>query len=432
MAALMLASFFAFADRNIFFLLMPAIEKALSISDTRLSLLAGAAFAVFYSVMAIPFGWAADRVNRRNLIVAGVFCWSVATVLCGLARTYDELFLARISVGVGEATLIPTAISMIGDSFPFESRGRVIGLFTASIMLGSGLAQVVGGYVLRLLHGAGTVHVPVFGHLQVWQAAFVAVGLPGFLVALFLLSVSEPRRAKLPTSAASSDTPTTPSNLTGHVRAHKNAYALTLAAYTTFSFVSFAIVPWSPTLFVRNYGLTAADAGMLLGVATLLGGVPGTVTGGMLGDYWGRAGRVGARFRLTIFWSLTVIPATIGITMFGVRMAAFSWFVMFFIQSMCYASGTAVMQDMTPPRFRGRAVSVWYLVTGVGGYSLGPTATALVTDSVFHRPLMLPYSILVVTVFGAALTLPLAWYGLRPFQRARDAVKLGESTLSRT
>lgn len=430
MAALMLASFFAFADRNIFFLLMPAIEKSLQISDTKISLLAGAAFAVLYSVMAIPFGWAADRVNRRNLVVAGILCWSIATVLCGLARTYDELFVARISVGIGEATLIPTAISMIGDSFAFESRGRVIGVFTGSIMLGAGLAQVVGGYVLNALQGIGSINLPIFGTLEVWQAAFVAVGLPGLFVVAFTLSVREPARTRWTHSAHVAEAPTKQISLIEHMRAHKRAYALTLAVYTTFSFVSFAIVPWGPTLLVRNFGLTAGNAGMVLGWATVLGGVPGTVAGGLLGDHWGKIGSVGARLRLTILWAIAVIPIIVGITLLGVRLAVFSWFVLFFVQSMCYASGTAVMQDMTPPRFRGRAVAIWYLVTGVGGYSLGPTATALVTDMVFHRQQMLPYSLLSVTIVGAILTIPLGLYGLRPFHRARKAVQLGESAIS--
>ncbi len=430
MTALMLASFFAFADRNIFFLLMPAIESSLRINDTRISLLAGAAFAVFYSVMAIPFGWAADRVNRRNLIVAGILCWSVATVLCGLARTYEELFLARVSVGVGEATLIPTAISMIGDSFPFESRGRAIGFFTASVMLGAGLAQVVGGYVLHALQGVGVIRLPVFGILRVWQAAFVVVGLPGFLVAAFTLWVREPKRTGWVRTTGRGADAVQPTTLSAHMRTHKAAYLLTLGAYTAFSFASFAIVPWGPTLLVRNFHLSAGDAGMLLGVATLLGGVPGTVAGGMLGDHWGKIGLIGARFRLTILWSLAIVPTIVGITLSGVTLAVVSWFALFFIQSMCYASGTAVMQDMTPPRLRGRAVAVWYLVTGVGGYSIGPTATAVVTDLVFHRQTMLPYSILIVTIFGAVVTLPLGWCGLRPFHRAREAVKLGEGALS--
>ena len=145
-------------------------------------------------MMGIPFAWLADRGSRRNLIVVSVTFWSVMTALCGLAHNFVTLFLARIGVGVGEAGLSPAAYSMIADSFPAQKRARPLGVYAAGAILGSGLALIIGGAVVRLgQHGAAR-RAAGLGELKTWQLAFLIVSVPGPLLALVLLLVREPRR----------------------------------------------------------------------------------------------------------------------------------------------------------------------------------------------------------------------------------------------
>lgn len=430
LSALMLASFFSFADRNIFNLLVPTIEHDLGVSDTQISLLQGLAFALFYSVMAVPFGWAVDRINRRNLIIAGMTTWCSATVLCGLADTFGELFAARMLVGLGEATLIPAGVSMIADSFPAERRGRMLGFFTAALMTGSGAAQIFGGFILQSFDETALVQVPLLGKIEVWQAAFLCVGLPGFLVVAFLFTVQEPgrhRAADLQYRLRSSRQ----ISFFQHVWLHKTTFIYVFGAYAAYTYVSFGTLSWGATLFIRNYGLAAGETGILMGAIALVGGAAGTIIGGMLGDFWTANGAVGLRFRLPLIWAFSILPVSLGYTLSdSVVIAALSYFVMFFIQSICYGSATAVIQDCTPPQWRGLSTAVWYLVTGLAGYSLGPTVTALLTDRVFYDQAALPYSILFMAIPGVIVTIVFTLLGLRPFERTRAEVMRGNDWLS--
>ena len=125
-----IAYMFSFIDRYILGLLIDPIKADLGLSDTQIGLLLGPAFAIFYATMGLPLGYLADRVKRVWIVSVGVFVWSLATVASGFAQKFSQLFIARMGVGIGEATLSPCAISMITDSFPKKDRGKPIGFYT--------------------------------------------------------------------------------------------------------------------------------------------------------------------------------------------------------------------------------------------------------------------------------------------------------------
>jgi MFS family permease len=191
----MIAYILSFVDRQIIALLIVPIQADLQITDTQFSLLIGFAFALFYAIMGLPLARWADVGPRPFIISAGVIVWSIATAMCGLARTFGQLFLARIGVGGGEAALSPTAYSIITDSFPKSKLGRALGVYSMGAFLGSGLAFIVGGGVVELLEDLGGLSLPIVGTIKPWQGAFFIVGLPGVLVGLlFYLTVSDPER----------------------------------------------------------------------------------------------------------------------------------------------------------------------------------------------------------------------------------------------
>jgi len=417
MGVLMLATLFSFIDRYIFNLLLPQIQHDLHLTDTRASLLQGVAFGIFYSVMAIPFGLLVDRTNRRNLVAAGITVWTLATISCGMSSSFAQLLAARIGVGVGEAVLMPAAMSIIVDLFPPERRGRALGIFTTAVFIGGGGSSLVGGAVLAGFGARHLVVLPIFGALAVWKAAFITVASPGLLVALLALTFREPARQITPQMLEARHSK---SSIVAYMRQHPAPFFYVLGSHTIFTLVSFSFFPWVPTLFIRSYHVTGAQAGFAVGLGTLGMGIVGSLIAGWLGDRWTKQNKVGAKFRLTLLWWIGMVPTTICTVLSGnLVLAALFFAVYHMFNCFAYASASATMQDMVPDDLRGRTAAMWFLVTGVIGQGLGPLSTALVTDHLFHNEMDLRYSVIVVMVPCAIAGLLITWFGLKPYDRLR-------------
>ena len=192
LAVLVIVYVFNFLDRQIISILAERIRADLGVTDAELGFLYGTAFAVFYALFGIPLGRLADVWDRRKLIALGLAVWSAMTALSGLARTFPALALARIGVGIGEASAAPAAFSLLSDWFPRERRATVLAIYSSGIYLGAGLGLVVGGFVVDRWDAAFPTAAP-FG-LRGWQAAFFIVGLPGLLLALWVRTLREPAR----------------------------------------------------------------------------------------------------------------------------------------------------------------------------------------------------------------------------------------------
>ncbi|UYV16121.1 spinster family MFS transporter [Porphyrobacter sp. ULC335] len=181
-----------FIDRQILSILAVDIKRDLSLTDGQLGFLGGAAFAVFYALFGVPLGRLADRWHRVRLLTIGLVLWSTMTALSGFARNYLTLSLARMGVGVGEATASPTAYSLISDYFPSRQRATALAIYSSGLYLGGGISLFIGAKISQVWDaaypGGG------MGGLVGWQAAFLAVGLPGLIVALWVASLREPER----------------------------------------------------------------------------------------------------------------------------------------------------------------------------------------------------------------------------------------------
>src|ERR1700688_1292291 len=194
---LMVCYALSFVDRQILSLLVGPMKHDLAISDTRIGLLQGIAFAAFYSLMGLPLGRLADTRNRRNVIVVGIVLWSFLTGACSAARSFWSLFLARMGVGVGEATLSPSAFSLISDYFPKEKLGGALSVYSMGIFIVSGLALMAGGSVVDAVTRMPAVPLPLLGSVAPWRLTFLIVGAPGLAIALLLFTVREPIRRQL-------------------------------------------------------------------------------------------------------------------------------------------------------------------------------------------------------------------------------------------
>jgi MFS family permease len=194
LSILVLCYLFNYIDRNILSILAEDVKRDLGLSDSTIGFLYGTAFAVFYAVFGIPFGRLADAWIRKNLISVGLFFWSLMTALTGTASNFPLLAIYRVGVGVGEASLGPSAYSLIFDMFPQRLRGLALSIYSGGIYLGAALGFALGGFIVdtwtRLHPDPATAP---FG-LAAWQVAFFAVGIPGLLMAVWVWTLREPAR----------------------------------------------------------------------------------------------------------------------------------------------------------------------------------------------------------------------------------------------
>lgn len=181
-----------FVDRQILSILANDIKADLGVDDAQLGFLYGTAFAIFYALFGIPLGRLADGWFRLRLLSIGLALWSCMTVLSGFSRNMTTLTVARIGVGVGEASANPSAYSLIADWFPKRVRATALSIYSAGLFVGSGLSLLIGGTIVEAWNGAYPAGGPL--GLVGWQAAFVIVGLPGLVLALWVLSLREPVR----------------------------------------------------------------------------------------------------------------------------------------------------------------------------------------------------------------------------------------------
>ncbi|HIG41733.1 MAG TPA: MFS transporter [Gammaproteobacteria bacterium] len=192
LGVLVLVYIFNFIDRNILSILAEDIKADLAITDAQMGFLYGTVFAVFYAVFGIPLARFADVWTRRNLISIGLSVWSVMTAASGLARSFGALAACRIGVGIGEASASPAAYSMLSDYYPPHRRATVIAIYASGVYIGAGIGIFLGGYILDAWAEAYPTDAP-FG-LRGWQVAFMMVGIPGILMAIWVRTLREPIR----------------------------------------------------------------------------------------------------------------------------------------------------------------------------------------------------------------------------------------------
>ena len=193
LAVLVLVYVLNFLDRQIISILAEEIKADLGITDAEIGFLYGTAFAVFYAIFGIPLGRLGDVWSRRSLIALGLSFWSVMTAVSGLARSFGQLAAARVGVGIGEASATPAAFSMLSDSFPQRVRGTVLAIYSSGIYIGAGLGLLIGGQIVdrwNVAYPGGDGPLGLAG----WQAAYLAVGLPGLLLAIWVRTLREPVR----------------------------------------------------------------------------------------------------------------------------------------------------------------------------------------------------------------------------------------------
>lgn len=395
LAALFVAYVISFVDRMIIGLLVEPMKADLQLTDTQISLLHGAAFAIFYTIAGIPLGRLLDRVSRTRVVAAGIVVWSLMTIACGLVSRYGHLFLARVGVGAGEATLSPAAYSLISDSFPPRRLGLAMGIYSVASTMGAGLAFLLGAAVVSLVSQGEELVLPFFGSLRVWQAAFVIVGIPGLVIAPLFLLLRDPR------PAATVEQPTVVPSISEVFRYCRGRAGLLLGAMFGVGCVNtcaYATLSWMPAFLGRGHGMSLTDAGYAVGVTVMIGGMVGYLGGGRLCDKLGGGPRVRLYFASVtaatgiLFGVFPLLDnVTVALVLFTGAFAAMT--------APTGAALTSLLQAM-PSNMRATVSAVYVFVVNILGMTLGPTLTAVIGDSFFPQDDGIRYAIAIVTIGG--------------------------------
>ncbi len=414
---LTIAYVFSYIDRSILGLLVDPVKADLKLTDADIGYVSGVAFAIFYATMGLPLGWLADRTRRTRLVAVGVTLWSLATVACGLAGSFTHLFLARMSIGIGEATLSPAAMSLIGDSFPPEKRGKPVALYSAALGLGAGIAGLASAAIVAWTKGSALIALPLLGDVKPWQMTFIIVGLPGLLIALAFMVMREPPRQSA--GGASNDV----AAALGEVGRNLGAYAALTVMVCVMTITAYSQGYFAPSAFTRVYGWPAERFALYSGLASLvLGPVTMAVTG-WLNDRMAARGVTDAPFRLTVIAFVAMVPMATLPFFLGNAWATFALHALSTVPiAMVTAAALLALLAITPAAVRGQVVALYYVAISLSGLLLGPTTVGKLSTQVYGEG-HLGWAIGTTTaLYGIVplLLLPMIW---RAYHRKLESIK---------
>jgi len=378
---LMVAYAFSIVDRTGLGLLVQPIEADLHISDSLMGLLQGLAFAAFYSLLGLPLGLVADRFNRRALISGGIVVWSLATMVCGLSSGFSGLFLARLGVGAGEATLSPAGASMIADYFPPRERSKAYGVYAVGTSIGAGMAFLLVATAIGWANHLRIAYPHPFGPLAAWKIVFLLLGAPGLLVgAIFALTVKEPVRKELP--AATPDCP--PAPLWRHLAQSKWVYFGVIAG-TVLNFTAiYALLAWFPTYLIRVHGMSAVEIGRLLGSFGVPCGIVSCLGSGWIAAWLDKRGRADAAVLVALGGVVVFTLGGIAAAFAATGLQAVIFYCVLSLSTNCAAvSALTALNRITPNTLRGQVIAIFSLSTGLIAVSVGPLSVGLLSDHVF-------------------------------------------------
>jgi MFS family permease len=410
-------------DRNILSLLIEPIKHDLHISDTRASFLIGGAFVLFYMLLGLPISRLADVHSRRLIIGIGIACWSVMTCLCGFAQSYWQLFFARAGVGAGESALAPATYSIMTDSFPREKLPRAMAIISMGFTGGIAIASLAGGAVVQMISGIHELVLPVIGSVRPWQMVFFVVGLPGFVIALMMASVDEPRRRGLisrHTTATAGPVRALPvMDVVRFFAAERATFVPMFVAMGIKTLLAFGSGLWLPSFFVRTYHWTIPQIAYAQGVIVLFTSIAGLLGGGWLAEILARRGFDDANIRVLLIATILVLPTSVLFPLMPTPTLALVLFgANYFFAAIGIAPANAALQIVTPNEMRGQIRAAYQFVFNVIGYFLGPLFVALFTDYVFKSDLAIRYSLTASAAIVGPIAIVITWWGLKPYARS--------------
>ena len=410
-------------DRNILSLLLQSIKHDLKLSDGQMGLLLGLAFSIVYLVLSFPLSRIADKRSRKTMIAIGVAFWSLCTAACGLARSFWPMFIARAGLGAGEAVNGPATYSLLGDSFPRERLPRAMAILNLGFVAGTAITLIIGGIVIAAL---SKVHVvlPVLGEMKTWQLAFFAVGLPGLLVALLTMTITEPARRGLGAKRATGAVPV--SEVAAYLVRNGRFYGALFASVFITGIVTNGSLNFRAAFFERTYHWPAQQYALVNGVVSLFASPLGLIAGTWLCERWNRRHHDG-NLRVALFAYVVAIPFNV-----AAPLMPQAW-----MSVACVATGgalalmaapplVAAMQSITASNVRAQINSLYLLVfSGITGM-VGPGVIGWLTD-LQHDENKLGLVIAFTSLVALPISTAIMFLALKPYGRMIEQIKAEEA-----
>jgi len=419
LALLNIAYLVAFFDRIVLSLLLIPLQSDFSLSDTQLGMLSGIAFGLFYSILGLPAGHLADRINRRDLIVGGMLLWSAATIACGFTQGFIALFVFRMAVGVGEAVLHPAATSMITDLFRPEQRARAMGVYLMAGAAATMIAMLIGGPLVRLFEMTPGLSFPIVGELRVWQATFIAAGFPGVVLAIVLrFTMVEPDRVF---SGNEKRDPMGWREVGQFLGENRRAMSCHIIGVPVSLMGSLALISWLPVYFQRVHDWHVGQTAVAYAFTGGITAIAGALLVGFVPPWLRRRGHSDATFRTCLFGGLWLNG-------FGVlaMLSAQPWVAMGFIALSAFVTMVPAITALTcvgeiaPNRIRGRVAALYAVATGIIANALSAFLVGLMSQHLFDGPTSIRDALLVMFSFSLVVGGGIVAYGLPAYRRTMD------------
>ncbi len=377
LASLILLYVIGIIDRKIIALMIDPIKASIGVDNIQMGMLQGLSFTLMSSLVVVPVGWMVDRYDRRLILAMGVFIWSSATIGTGLSHSYGQMFVARMFVGAGEAVLVPVALSLIADLYAVRHLAVANSIFTSAASVGSGTALMAGGAMMAWL---ASKQLPY--DLEPWRAAFILCGLTGYVAALLVLVMRDPR------SKAAVDPARTPSNwkaFSAFVRASRKLLICQFLGFVSASTVMYSYSSWSAHYLMRHFGWDVRDAGLVFGSIVGFCAPAGVIGGGFLVSHFLKRGRQTAHFDVPILAFIVGGPLmATAYLMPSAELMLGTLAVGTFLFSFYAAGSWTTLQLIPPPTMRGRLSAFYVALLGIagggGGPLLAPTMASLLGD----------------------------------------------------
>ena len=381
---LTVVSMFSIADRLVFSILLEDIKAEFDFSDFQIGLLGGLAFAATYVIVGFPAARLADRSVRKNIVSAAIAFWSLMTAVCGLASGFWTLFMARTGVGVGEGCSGPASQSLVSDYFPRRELAKAMGFLTLGATMGTAGGLIVGGQLNEL-----------FG----WRYAFVLMGLPGVLIGLVMyLTVREPRRGRYAASDAKVEQQ--PLGLTLRELLSNKVFMGLALGWAAQIMIGYALAFWMAAVMIRSFGISSGEVGLYLGLAFLIGGIPGPILGGYVAEWLTKRDERWRAWLPGVVSLGCLIPLAVSLTS-GEFWPFLIWFaIAYAIYVASQAPILSGIQAAVEPSQRGFAVAIALFFNNLVGQALGVSIIGAISD--FLAPEFQENS-LAISVFAVSL-----------------------------
>ncbi|PVX76982.1 putative MFS family arabinose efflux permease [Paraburkholderia unamae] len=400
---------FSYLDRQIVSILVQPIKQSLALTDTQIGLLQGLSFTLCYATAGVFVARLVDRSNRVKLIAVCIAIWAISTTACGFASNFPELLAARAGTAIAEAALSPAALSIFSDIFTPRRVTRANSVFMLGPYVGGGVALFGGGLLLSAAHGERGAWLAAHG-VEPWQAVFIAVGLPGLLLAaLVACTVREPARRETHAHAAhANDVMPSLRDVVTELFVRNRFCLPYFAAYVALITLFYSHAAWFPSLLMRHFHLTPKAVGQLAAPAYMIGGTLGVACAGMLATRVTDESALRKVLGFSAGAVAVLVPAAIAMPLVGSSTVAITLYgACAFTASIAMGLAPVPLQIAVPNRMRGRSLALLVFMTNAISGGVGPLAVGYLNERLGHTGNSLGVALAVTggvsALIGAAL-----------------------------